>query len=232
MPRDPRRELEFRRARRHSALVRTLKVLLPFMALGVLSLYALPFLLKKSVDNGRGTASVRGIALEAGALKMIEMHVKGVSERGEPYDFTSATATQAAKDASVMYLDVVRGKMSSLDGKVTTLTAPDGIHNSKTDEMILNNGALVTRDDGFSATFQTATAFMKTQTVASKTPVVVRQNESTIHAEAMTLWWGENRVVFEGNVRTHIEQQQVTPPPGGAAAQGLETRPVDPARGQ
>ena len=41
----------------------------------------------------------------------------------------------------------------------------------------------------------------------SKTPVVVRLHESTINAENMTLYWGENRAVFEGNVRTHIERE-------------------------
>ncbi len=231
-PRDPRRELEFRRARRHSALVRALKALLPLVAAGVLSLYAAPFLLKKSIDNGRGTASVRGIELEKGALKMLEPHIKGVNDRGEPYDFTADSAKQAAKEPDVMYLDVVRGKMTSLDGKITTLTAPDGVRNSKTDEMIFNNGALVTRDDGLSATFQTATTFMKSQTVVSKTPVVVRQNESTIHAEAMTLWWGESRAVFEGNVRTHIDRQPVTAPAAAGTAQRVEPRPIDPARAQ
>jgi lipopolysaccharide export system protein LptC len=58
-----------------------------------------------------------------------------------------------------------------------------------------------------SATFQKATAHMKTQTMTSKTPVIVRLHESTINAETMTLHWGENRAVFEGNVRTHIERE-------------------------
>jgi len=217
-PADARRELEFRRARRHSATVRVLKLTLPLMAAGILSLYALPSLLKKSIDHGRGTASVRGVALEAGTLKMIEPHVKGVNERGEAYDFTADSATQAAKDADVMYLDAVRGKMTGLDGKVSTLKAPNGVHNNKAEEMTFNNGAVVTRDAGMSAVFQTATAFMKTQTLISRTPVVVRLHESTIHAESMTLHWGESHAIFEGNVRTHIERQPAAEPAGGLAA--------------
>src|SRR5271166_3858049 len=186
---DARREAEFRRARRHSARVRMLKLALPLLSAGILSLYALPSFLRKSIDNGRGTASVRAIQVEAGALKMIEPHVKGVNERGEAYDFIADTATQAAKDADIMYLQVVRGKMTGLDGKVSTLTAPDSVHNNKAEEMTFNHGAVVTRDAGMTATFQTATAYMKEQKVISKTPVVVRLQESTILAESMTLYW-------------------------------------------
>ncbi len=206
-PRDVRREREFRRARRHSVTVRVLKITFPLLAAGILSLYALPSLLKKSIDHGRGTASVRAITVQAGSLKMIEPHVKGVNERGEAYDFIADTATQAAKVADVMYLEVVRGKMTSLDGRVSALTAPNGIHNNKTDEMTFNNGAEVTRDGGMSATFQTATDYIKQQMVVSKSPVVVLIHEITIHADNMTLYWSESRAIFEGNVRTHIERQ-------------------------
>src|SRR5262249_57884255 len=135
----------------------------------------LPSFLTKSIDHGRGTASARGVTIAAGSLKLIEPHVKGVNEKGEAYDFTADSATQAAKDADTMYLETVRGKMTGLDGKVSTLTAPNGVHNNKTEEMTFNNGPIdVTRDGGMSATFQTATAHMKEQTVISKKPVVVR----------------------------------------------------------
>jgi lipopolysaccharide export system protein LptC len=225
---ETRRAIEFRRAKRHSVLVRVLKVVLPALAAGILALYALPSFLKKSIDHGRGTASVRSITVSAGSLKMIEPHVKGVNEKGEAYDFIADSATQAAKDASTMYLETVRGKMTSLDGKNSTLTAPNGVHNNKADEMTFNNGAVVTRDGGMSATFQTATAYMKQQTLISKTPVTVRLLESTIHAETMTLHWGEQRAIFEGKVRTHIERE-AQPSAGGASASPL---PVPAAAGR
>jgi lipopolysaccharide export system protein LptC len=204
---DTRRAEEFRRARRHSIRVRVLKLLLPAAAAGILCLYALPSFLTKSIDHGRGAASARGVTVAAGSLKMIEPHVKGVNERGEAYDFTADSATQAARGADTMYLETVKGKMTGLDGKVSTLTAPDAVHNSKADEMTFNNGAYLTRDGSMSATFQTATAFMKQQMVISKTPVTVRLHESTIQAETMTLHWGEQRAIFEGKVRTHIERE-------------------------
>jgi len=232
LPRDARRELEFRRARRHSRTVVALKAGLPLIALLILSLYALPSFLKKSINKGRGTASVRSVTVEAGSLKMIEPHVRGVNERGEPYDITANTATQAANNADVMYLEVVHGKMTGSDGKVSTLSAPNAIHNNKAEEMTFNSGAVVTHDEGMSATFQTATAYMKTQTMISKTPVVVRLHESTINAETMTLYWGESRAIFEGNVRTHIDRQPETAAAGEPSGRGPGTAGGSPAQKQ
>jgi len=202
------RDREFRLARRHSRRVRVLRIALPLMAMGILSLYALPSFLRVSVDKGRGTASVRAIELEKGALKMIEPHVRGVNEKNESYDFTADTATQASVKADEMYLVNVRGRMTGQDGKVTTLTAPDGTHNSKADLITFNNGVTIRREPGLVAEFQTATAFMKEQKAISNTPVVVRLHESTIHADGVTLYWGESRAIFEGNVRTHVERQE------------------------
>ncbi|HZV21519.1 MAG TPA: LPS export ABC transporter periplasmic protein LptC [Hyphomicrobiales bacterium] len=210
------REREFLRARRHSKRVAALKVLLPLLACGILSLYVVPSFFTVSIDHGRGTATVRGVALEAGALKMLEPHVKGVNEKGDAYDFVADSATQASRQAEVLFLDNVRGKLIGHDGRVSTLTAPNGIHNSKEDKMIFNNGALVTREPGMTATFQTAVAFMKQQIVDSRTPVVVRLQESTIHADSMILYWGEQRAVFEGHVRTHVERQPASETAGHA----------------
>ncbi len=227
------RTREFARARRHSVLVRVLKALLPAMAACVLSLYALPSFLRVSIDKGRGVASVRTVALEAGSLKMLEPRVKGVNERNEAYEFVADTATQPAKNADMMYLDRVRGRVAGADGKITTLAAPDAVHNTKTDEMTFNNGVVVKQEDNMTATFQTATAFTKQQLVVSKTPVIVRLHESTIHAETMTLYWGDQRAIFEGNVRTHLERQPAgpdanRPPDAVRPAGGWQARPAAP----
>ncbi|ADP70550.1 protein of unknown function DUF1239 [Rhodomicrobium vannielii ATCC 17100] len=219
------RDREFRLARRHSRLVRVLRIVLPLMAMGILSLYALPSFLRVSVDKGRGTATVRAIELEKGALKMIEPHVRGVNEKNESYDFTADSATQASVKADEMYLLNVRGRMTGQDGKLTTLAAPDGTHNSKAEQISFNNGVTIRREPGLAAEFQTATAYMKEQKAVSNTPVVVRLHESTIHADGMTLYWGESRAIFEGNVRTHIERQE--PAAGEAQSKGSRQPQTD-----
>ena len=212
LPSDARREQEFRRARGHSRTVMLLKGLLPLLAILILSLYVLPSFLKVSVDGGRGEATAKSISVESGTFVISEPHVKGATERGEPYDIKAVSATQAASSPEVMHLMTVQGKMTSLDGKVSILTAPDALHNSKAEEIAFENGVEVSRDGGMSASFQKATAYMKKQEMVSKTPVIVRLHESTINAEHMTLYWNEGRAIFEGKVRTHIVREPEAAP--------------------
>jgi lipopolysaccharide export system protein LptC len=222
-PRDSRREAEFKRARGHSRTVFMLKGLLPLSAAAILSLYVLPSFLKVSVDNGRGEATASGISIEAGTFTIKDPHVSGATERGEPYDITAKSAKQAASSPEVMYLLTVRGKMTGVDGRVATLSAPDATNNSKTEEVAFDNGVEVAREGGMSASFEKATAYMKQQYMVSKTPVTVRLQESTIHAQNMTLYWNESRAIFQGNVRTHIvrepEQTPAEQPASGTDAQ-------------
>src|SRR5262245_43977552 len=91
------RAREFRRARRHSVVVRALKIVLPLGAAGIVSMYVVPTLIPKEVDYGNGTASIKGISLDEGALKMLEPRVKGVNDKQERYEFVADTATQQAK---------------------------------------------------------------------------------------------------------------------------------------
>src|SRR5271169_164794 len=81
LPRDSRRELEFRRARAHSRTVIALKAMLPLTAALIVSLYTLPSFLQKSIDNGRGKVTARAITVTAGSFEMINPHVTGVNER-------------------------------------------------------------------------------------------------------------------------------------------------------
>jgi lipopolysaccharide export system protein LptC len=226
LPRDSRRDQEFRRARGHSRTVTLLKGLLPLTAALILSLYALPSFLKVSIDNGRGQATAKSVTIESGTFIIKEPHVSGANEKGEPYDITATSAKQAAGTPEVMYLEAVRGKMTNQDGKVSILTAPDATHNSKADEIAFDNGVEVNSEGGMSASFEKATAYMKTQAMVSNTPVTVRLHESTINAESMTLYWNESRAIFEGNVRTHIVREP-EPAPAGQPAQSAGTQAVD-----
>ena len=85
---------------------------------------------------------------------MTNPHVTGVNDRGDPYDITADFTKQAVNSPDVMYLKVVRGKMTGSDGKISTLSPPDATHNSKAEEIAFDNGVVVAHDGGISTTFQ------------------------------------------------------------------------------
>jgi lipopolysaccharide export system protein LptC len=220
------RSLEFRRARRHSVLVRLLKIALPLLSFGIVSFYFAPSLLTIRIDGGQGEASVKSVTLEAGALKMMNPRLRGVNGRQGTYDVAAAYATQEAKAPDLMNLNTVNGKLVAQDGSVTQVAAPDGVYDNKLEEMTFNNGLHVVRDGGnMEAKLQTATVYMKSQQMVSKTPVSIRMDESTIDAQSMTLFMDEGRAVFEGAVKVHLKRQNageattLSAPSGSRAAQ-------------
>lgn len=215
------RSAEFRRAKRHSQVVRLLKVLFPLTCVGIISLYAVPALLTVSIDNGNGQASVETISLEAGALKMVNPRVKGVHDKQGEYDVQAASATQQASNPDILHLETINGVMTSSDGQVTTLTAPGAIFNSKIEEMKFERGLDIVRGPGMSAKFQTATVYIPEQRVVSNTPVIVKLHDSTISAQKLTLYTAEARAIFEGAVKVHLQRQ-----PQGKVS---NSRRIDPA---
>lgn len=213
------RSLEFRRAKRHSQVVGVMKVMLPLVAAGVLSLYFMPALLTVSIDGGKGQASVEAISLESGALKMTNPRVAGVHDKQGEYDVRAVSATQEAANPDVLVLDTITGLMTNPGGQVTTLKAPGGVYNSRTEEMTFNSGLEITRTPAMSVKLETAKVYIKEQRVVSETPVEVRLHDSTINSDRLTLFTVDARAVFEGRVKVHLKRQ---PPEEGGASPKVE----------
>ncbi len=216
------RAAEFRRAKRHSTLVRVLKVALPLASAGIVSLYVLPAALTVSIDGGKGQASVESVSLEAGALKMVNPRVTGVHDKQGEYDVRAKSATQEASNPDILYLDTIDGRMTGPGGQETILTAPGAIYNNKIEEMTFDRGLRIVRAPGMSATFATATVHIPEQRVVSNTPVQVELHESTIRSDRLTLFTAEAKAIFEGRVKVRLARRS-----GDAAS---VSQSVDPAR--
>ena len=82
--------------------------LLPLIAALMLGLYALPSFLKKSIDHGRGTASSARHHSRGRLAQDDRAARQGRKRKRGAYDITADSATQAASNPDVMYLEVVR----------------------------------------------------------------------------------------------------------------------------
>jgi lipopolysaccharide export system protein LptC len=200
------RSKALRAAKRHSALVKLLKLLLPLSAMAISVLYFLPSAITVPVPGG-GEASVEDIQISDGGLKMINPRIKGVHEKHGVYDIKAESATQHVKNPDLITLHTVNGEVVSKAGQKTVLTAPSGIFHSKQEELTFDKGVNIDGEAGYAGRLQTATAFLKTNLLISHDPVDLTFQGSTIQARRMTLYTSENRAVFEGNVRVHLKRK-------------------------
>lgn len=200
------RSQAFRNARRHSAIVRGLKLGLPLSALLVLALYVLPSQLTYEIKDGE--ASVEAIDISSGALKMVNPRIRGVHAKQGVYDIRADSGTQNASEPEVMTFDKIDAEIVSSQGEKTTLTAPTGIYHSKKEELVFNTGVTIGGDAGVSGTLKTAKAYMKENKLVSDDPVALAYHGHTISADGVTVYSDESRVIFTGNVKVHLERAQ------------------------
>ncbi|MGF1621882.1 MAG: hypothetical protein ACFCUR_14850 [Rhodomicrobiaceae bacterium] len=211
-----------RAAKRHSMLVRTLRLLCPLVALGVTGLYFLPSQMTVEVDGGQ--ASVDDVVISDGGLTMINPRINGVHERHGVYDIRADTATQQVSNPDLITLNTVQGELVSKTGEKTVLVAPSGLFDSKKEQLTFDTGLTIGGDAGYSGQLQTATAYFKDNKLVSTDPVALAFRNTTINAEAMTFYSSEKRAIFTGNVRLHLEREPANK--RGASAGAIAARPA------
>jgi lipopolysaccharide export system protein LptC len=210
LPRAADRAKAFREAKRHSLLVKFLRLALPVAALSIAGTYFIPNKLSVKVDGGE--ASVDSIDVSSGGLKMVNPRIKGVHEKHGVYDIRADHATQHASNPELITLVKITGELVSKSGEKTILTAPSGIFHSKKEELIFDNGVDIGGDAGFSGKMKTATAYFQNNKLISQDPVEFGFHKSTIKARSVTLYSSESRVIFDGAVKVHLQRDgEVSP---------------------
>ena len=202
------RQRAFRAARRHSVLVRTLKIALPIATVGVLSLYFIPA--KLSFEFGGATASVDNVAVEAGNLKMENPTLSGVHPSYGRYEIKAESAIQNIESPHMVNLNAITGKIISPKGETTRLHAPAGLFDTKARHLTFGQGVNIEGRDSLSVELKSATVAFSDQKISSREPVSMAFRGSRIDANAIDLYTGEARVVFTGQVRVRLDPRQQT----------------------
>lgn len=194
----------FHQAKRHSLLVKLLRVALPILTTVIAGLYFIPGKITFDVDEGE--ASIESIEIANGGLKMVNPRINGVHEKHGIYDIRATSATQQVKSPELITLNEISAKLTSKNEETTTLTAPSGVFHSKKEELTFTQSVTIGGDAGFAGKLQTATAFFQSNKLISSDPVEFSFHSSTIQADSMTLFSGEKRAIFKGRVKAHLER--------------------------
>ncbi|MEJ2117880.1 MAG: hypothetical protein P8Y67_05740 [Alphaproteobacteria bacterium] len=194
----------FHAALRHSTRVRTLRILLPLVAVSLIGLYFLPQ--RIAVKTKDGEISVKTVRMSGDGSVMLDPHYRGVHEKHGVYDIRAKSATRKKEQPNLVKLDTIRAQIVAKDGKKTTLDAPSGIYHTKKEELTFDNGAAIGGDAGFSGRLRSATASMADHVLISAEPVEFAFHGNTVRAEALTYYTSEARAIFTGNVRVHLER--------------------------
>lgn len=193
------------RARAHSRLVTRLRILLPVLAVGVAGLYFISPKIRLTI--GDMNASVAGVVIEKGRLRMINPKLEGVNDKQGVYVVTADYAEQVVANPDIIYLTGIKAEMSNAQKGWSRLSAPKGTFETKTEKLELIGDIRTAQSSGMTARLTRATIDMKKQLIVSNEPVDVVFLNGTVRSDAMTIHTGERRVIFRDNVRVHVRKR-------------------------
>jgi lipopolysaccharide export system protein LptC len=226
-------EARFAVAKRHSRIVRVLRIAVP--AAVILSLAAIilvsifnPFrmlLPKLPLEMGNLVVSGTKITMES-------PHLSGYSPDRRPYEVWAKTATQDVTDPDHVELKTLRAKVLMEDQSTVTLDALNGLMDTKQQLLDLHKDIYLQTTKGYEAWLSQAFVDMGKGTVTSDEHVDVKWADGTLSADKLKITGGGEVVRFDGHVVMNIdklppaeEQPAAAPAPEPAARPG-RTRSV------
>lgn len=201
------REQAFRRAQRHSKIVRILRIVFPVCAVAMVCLYFLSS--KFTISIGDMQASVARIEVSKDRLRMIEPRLEGITDDKGAYNVTADYAEQDIGNTSVVHLHKVKAEIDNPKQGWTRLTAPQGKFDTQKETLLLLGDIRVSSSTGMTSRLTRAEIDMKTQRTVSNEPVIVKALNGTINSNTMEIFNAERTVMFRGNIKVHIFKRPV-----------------------
>jgi lipopolysaccharide export system protein LptC len=203
----------FARAARHTRLVRFLRKTLPVVAVLVLAAYFVTSKLGMSISVGDLTASIDGIEVADGNLRMTNPKLEGTDKKNGTYLIGADYADQDVKNPNIIKLHAIRAELSSADGGWSRMRAVRGVFNSKGERLVMQDKITVATNSGITGELKHASLDTKTQTLRSHRPVVFDLPNGSVRAGALTFRSSDSTLTFRGKVRVHVvrEDKQAKP---------------------
>lgn len=199
-----RSEREFARARRHSRLVRRLKIALPLTAAIIVVVGVATTWLARSLP---GDISVTGTSIEDGRVVMQDPRMSGVDSQERPYEMRAERAIQSLTGGGVD-LEKVTATLAVGDDTTADITAAAGFYDSETNQLRLTDGIEVETSNGIAIRLATADIDLAAGTMQGAGPVEIDTPNQTIRSSSLTVSEGGKVLSFGGRVKMVIAPSQ------------------------
>lgn len=194
------RERVFRRAIRHSRMVRTLRIAIPasvvigavviLLAMWIKPLGLIPGLPRDFTPVIKGTT----ITMQAPRLA-------GFTNDSRPYELSAAEASQDLLKPDMLELKKLRAKMEMQDKSVVELTAATGLYDTKTELLTLRQDVVLTASSGYQGFLSEAVVDIRSGKVISEKPVHVKLPDGTLDGNRLEITESGDVVKFDGGVK-------------------------------
>ena len=190
----------FRAARRHSRVVRILRVAVPLaVVLGfggvfvIIYLNPLRMLAKLPVDAGNLVVSGTKITME-------KPHLSGFTHDERAYELSADAAKQDLTKPDLIELRNIHAKVQMQDKSSMEMSAATGVYNSKSETLKLDQNIVLSSTTGYSGQLSEALVDIRKGHVVSEQPVAVQMLKGTLNAKRLEIIDSGDLVRFAGGV--------------------------------
>ncbi len=188
----------------HTRFIGWLKIVLPLVALGILSTL---FLVARTIDPEDAIPYATVDVNERLARpRMTEPTYAGMTDDGAALTLTAAEARPEGDTAQAGSAKAIKGTLETPDGARTDLVAATADINNETRQIMLSGGVDITSSSGWRVQSETLRAAMDTTDIETLSPVTANGPAGKITANAMRLRQdtglsGRYLLVFNGAVK-------------------------------
>jgi LPS export ABC transporter protein LptC len=200
------RSKNFRAARRHSIVVRTLRVLFPLASLAVVGVYGWSLMATSGLTSGLPEIPIPKITAQD--LTMHNPNYDGFTKDGGTYRVAAKTAQRELSQLSLVKLDSITGTLTDANKSETNLAAERGTFDHGKNILELFDKIDIAGDNGLKAALTQATVLTNEGLITSKQPVRVEFPAGTIQSKQMTLRQKVKEATFLRDVRARLKPPQ------------------------
>ena len=199
-----RNERDFKKARRHSLLVGTMRKALPVLALlwGGVFIANATFSLAKLPN-----VAVESAGIEGGKLVMKAPVMSGFDKQDRPFDVKAQRAIQDLTDSSIVDLEKIDALLPINDKTKARVFADFGTYNTEAETMKLRDNIEIEGARGMDISLNSADVNMKTGSMTSDDGVKVVSKQMTITADSVVVEDNGDRIIFKNRVKTIVKQR-------------------------
>ena len=193
-------ERAFRAARRHSLLVRILRVGLPaavvIITVGMsLITWLNPMRLLTALP-----ININDLVVSGTKITMEQPRVNGFTKDQRAYEFTAKAAAQDLTKPDIVELKNINAKIEMEDKSTMTMTALTGIYDTKKEMLQLAGDILLTSSNGNTGKLTEATVDVRKGNVISDKPVELEMLQGILNANRLEVVDSGTLVRFHGGV--------------------------------
>ena len=176
-----------RAARRHSRVVRVVRVMLPIavvLGLGTLVFvtYFDPMRMLDSLPAVSGKLAVQG-----SKITMEAPRIAGFTRDSRSYEMTAETAVQDIRSPDVVDLKNLRATVELPGPNLFQLTAASGVYNTKSEQLIMRDRVNFTTAHGYRGKLREASVDVKKGNIVSDQPVEIILPDGLLKANRLEI---------------------------------------------